>query len=804
MRIHTPQDFTLQSTDENTLHFSGGRGERLRLDVLDHDLIRVQHCPDGTPRLNRTWLVSGDGGDTPREGRSRDDLSPFPCPAFTSETNDENITLTTDKLKLRIHTGDFHITWADADGRDFAADLPRRAYNYDLADGSVYHYLRRREDEHYFGFGERAGKLDKYGRRLRMLNMDALSYNAESGDPLYKHFPFYITYLPEEDIAYGLFYDNLATTIFDMGSEIAAFWGFYRYYQALGGDLDYYLIYGPTIPDVIEKYTRLIGRPALPPRWTLGYLGSTMSYTDAPDADQQLRRFVALCDEHDIPCDLFHLSSGYTTNATGSRFVFTWNRDKIPDPAAMVRGFTDAGIRLAANIKPYLLKDHPYYDEVAAAGGFVKSPDDDAPQPSTFWSGGAFEAGDGAYIDFTSEAGYDWWKAQVKDKLLKYGIEAPWNDNNEYEIWDDDARCDGFGESLPIGIARPLQTLLMGRASWEAVRETWPERRPFILSRSGCPGIQRYAQTWSGDNDTSWHSMRFNTPMGLGMSLSGAPNTGHDVGGFGGPAPEPELFLRWVQLGIFYPRFTIHSWNTDGTVNEPWMYPEMLPAIRAAIRMRYRLLPYLYTLFVEASRTGQPIMRPLVYHFRDDARCRTESFDFTLGPNLLVAPVYEARARVRAVYLPGGQDWYDFYTGEVHPGGTTINAAAPLDRIPLFAPEGALIPTGREMRYVGQVADDVRRVYAFPHRESGRATFDLIEDDGVTMAYQRGGFTTVTLKMDAEPDALTFSVSARGDYPLAYDSVEFVLPAGETRSITGGTVQQGEGGARVVVAPVRS
>jgi alpha-glucosidase len=362
-----------------------------------------------------------------------------------------------------------------------------------------------------------------------------------------------------------------------------------------------------------------LGRPALPPRWSLGYLGSTMAYTDAPNAQEELRRFVDLCAGHDIPCDLFHLSSGYTLGADGKRYVFTWNRDRVPEPSAMTGYFHDAGIHVAANIKPCLLTTHPRYAEVAALGGFLQAATEDAPEVNIFWGG------PGSHLDFTSPVAYGWWQENVRRQLLDYGIDSTWNDNNEYGVWDDDARCHGFGTPQRLSQLRPVQTLLMVRASWEAQVAAHPDERPFVLTRAGCPGVQRYAQTWSGDNATSWHTLRWNIPMGLGMGLSGLPNHGHDVGGFWGDAPDPELFLRWVQHGIFQPRFTIHSWRADGTANEPWMHPEVLPLVRAAMQFRYRLIPYLYTLLHQAAQTGAPITRPFVYAFPDDPAGHTES-----------------------------------------------------------------------------------------------------------------------------------------------------------------------------------
>jgi alpha-glucosidase len=792
MRITRPTDI-YPSTDAPTtpMVFNGSRGERIQISVLEEDIIRVEHWPDGKPRLNRTWTVVSKDGDVPREGRRRDDLSPFSLPKYTltpapSPSGRGEQILQTKQLHLKVALGDFRIEWVTAGGKAFAADLRGRAYEYDRDGKAIFHYMERRVGEHYYGFDETSGALDKYGARIRLNAMDAMGYNAETGDPLYKHVPFYITLVPELNIAYGLFYDNFAPTTFDMGKEISAFHGFYRYYKADGGDLDYYMIYGPTVAEVVEKFSKLIGRIALPPRWSLGYLGSTMVYTEAPDAAERLKQFVALCEQHQIPCDLFHLSSGYGSGADGKRYVFTWNRSKVPDPQALSDHFHQAGIRLAANIKPWLLTTHPRYEEVKAAGGFIQSAAGDGPQVDTFWSGGAFQSAAGSYFDFSSQAGYDWWKARVTDQLLDYGIDSTWNDNNEYEIWDDAAQSAGFGEPLPVGLSRPLQTLLMARASYEAQQAHKPDQRPYLISRSGCPGIQRYAQSWSGDNETSWHSLRWNIPMGLGSSLSGLPNTCHDVGGFYGEKPSPELFVRWVQNGILHPRFTIHSFHTDGSVNEPWMYPEVLPIIRDLFEFRYRLLPYIYSLMWAAHKTGKPIIRPLVYAFQDDPNTHTESFDYMLGDNLLVASVLEEGVRTRSVYLPAERMWCDFWTGDWYKGGQTVTVAAPLERIPLFVPDGGMIPMGKAMKHVGAEADDLRQVYAFPHPQQGRSSFTLIEDDGVSLGYQRDQYTEVQLELEAANQSIILKARKKNaGYALPYEDIEFILPKAEKRKIFG-------------------
>lgn len=797
MRITTLTRMHLQESQSHTLTLVGERGERFCVSVLENDLMRVQMFPEGMPRLDRTWTVVGKDGDVPREGRARDDLSRFTLPTFTQQLSDASIRIETTQLCLDITLNELMLSWSDQRGNTFAADLNEGAYAYDRAGRAIWHYMERRLDEHYYGFGERSGPLDKVGTRMRMLNLDSLGYDAEKTDPLYKHFPFYITFIPDLDIAYGLFYDNLATTTFDLGRELDAYHGRYRYYQADDGDIDLYFIYGPTIAEVVQKFSALIGRIVLPPRWSLGYLASTMTYTESDDAQEQLKKFIVLCREHRIPCDAFHISSGVTM-IDDQRHVFHWNPQRVPDPRALSQEFRAAGMHLALNIKPCLLTTHPRYEEVKALGGFVREAESDEPHVTTFWGGR------GSYIDFTNPAGYEWWQARVKDSVLDYGIKVTWNDNNEYEIWDDEARCAGFGKPIRISLLRPVQTLLMNRASYEAQRAFAPNLRPYLISRSGCPGVQRYAQMWSGDNYTSWNTLRYNIPMGLGMSLSGAPNIGHDVGGFFGFKPEPELFVRWVQNGIFHPRFTIHSWHLDCTVNEPWMYPEVLPIIRETIEFRYRLIPYLYTLLFDAAHTGRPIIRPLVYEFPYDEHTHTESFDFMLGPNLLVASVLEEGARTRAVYLPRDVEWYDFHTGARYAGGQTIVTAAPLERIPLFVRAGGMIPMGKVMAHVGAEVDDVRQAYVFPHSHTGQGEFTLIEDDGITLNYQRGEFTQVTLQVTAEPYELALTVDARGNFPLPYSSIEFILPQGETRRVKAvGEEWHDEHARRHIRVPVR-
>ena len=415
--------------------------------------------------------------------------------------------------------------------------------------------------------------------------------------------------------AVGLFYDNLSHGAFDLGQEIDAYHGLYRSFEASDGDLDLYLMFGTQVSDVVAQFTALTGRTAFPPRWSLSYSGSTMQYTEALDAEGRLNGFLMRLLEHGIPCQSFHLSSGYTKRGD-KRYVFTWDKDRFPHPAALAQKFAHSGVSLVANVKPAMLLNHPRFAEVEDFRGFIRDSEDESrPHIAQFWGGEA------AYLDFTNPRTSGWWESQVKAQLLDNGIASTWNDNNEFEVWDDNARANLNGRGGAMACLRPVQTGLMLRASAQAQQEHAPMKRPYLVTRAGGPGLQRYAQTWTGDNRTGWKTLRYNLRMGHGLSLSGIFNFGHDVGGFAGEAPEPELFMRWIEQGIYWPRFTIHSWNDDGGASEPWMYPEILPLVRAAMAWRERLAPLFYTLMWRAHAHHEPILRPLFFDFPNEAEC---------------------------------------------------------------------------------------------------------------------------------------------------------------------------------------
>lgn len=544
----------------------------------------------------------------------------------------------------------------------------------------------------------------------------------------------------------GYFYHNTCECDFDMGREKSNYWKPHSRYRTDGGDIDLFLIAGPSVRQVVERYTDLTGKSAMLPRYALGYLGSSMYYPELDkDCDDAILDFIDTTREEKIPVDGFQLSSGYCTVETDKgikRCVFTWNKKRFKDPREFFAQMEKRGVTVSPNVKPGILLIHPRLDEMKAKGMFIKASGSDEPGIGTWWGG------KGVFADFTNPSTRTYWKEMLKENVLEYGTSSVWNDNCEYDsLVDKDCRCDFEGKGGTIGQLKSVMSNIMCHITDEAIHETFTNTRPYIVCRSGHCGIQRYAQTWAGDNLTCWDSLKYNIATILGMSLSGVANQGCDIGGFYGPSPEAELMVRWIQNGIFQPRFSIHSTNTDNTVTEPWMYGDCTDYIREAIGLRYQLSPYLYSLMERAHETGLPIMEPMCSAFQEDVKCYEEGVDFMLGDSLLVANVVEKGAVSRKVYLPEGETFYDFYTRSAYEGGRTVELPVDLGSIPLFVRSGAIIPMAEDRldNLKTQQAEHLRILCAADR--DGR--FELYEDDGISMDYEKGGFLKTSITMTA-------------------------------------------------------
>ncbi|MBQ7183983.1 MAG: DUF4968 domain-containing protein [Clostridia bacterium] len=753
-------------------------GAPIRLWFLTDDILRIRAGFDGDWDENSYSLVM-----TAWPSRTDALLGTERRRVETAEAEledgDKEAVIRGKHLTVTVHRDPFHISVHDREGTLIHEDIPDLAYREDMNRRRM-HTIRIEAEDHFYGFGEKAGEIDKAQCFMSMAPGDAMGYDPEKTDSLYKHIPFFIRLQGETKKATGYFYHNTSECSFNMGREKRNYWHRYATYTADAGDIDLFLIAGPSIRDIVRRYTDLTGKSALLPRAALGYLGSSMYYPELPrDCDDAILEFIDTTREEGIPVDGFQLSSGYCAVETPEgikRCTFTWNHARFKDPAGWFTEMKKRGIVVSPNIKPGMLLVHPLLKDMMEKNMFIKAdPELKENSPGSYQGCGVgtWWGGRGVFVDFTDPAVREHWKGYIKDALLKYGCTSIWNDNCEYDsMVDKDAVVCGEGKESTIGETKAVMSNLMCKLSDDAIMEYFGNVRPYTVCRSGHAGIQRYAQVWAGDNLTCWETLKYNIATILGMGLSGVANHGCDVGGFFGPAPEEELFVRWVQSGIFFPRMSIHSTNTDNTVTEPWMYSKSKEHIRAAIEWRYRMSPYLYSLEWRAHETGLPIMEALCSAFQHDPATYREGVDFMWGDSILAANVVEKGQTVRPVYLPRlkteRERWYDLKTREAFEPGRTVNVPVSLSDIPMFVRSGAIVPmslTPLKNLMTEQVRD--LKILLVPDVDS---SFTLYEDDGVSNDYLSGKYLKTKISVTAgEQTLIRFEHS--GDHPTAVEKI---------------------------------
>ena len=621
---------------------------------------------------------------------------------------------------------------------------------------------------------------------------------------------------------------SYARGTWSVGAEIDGLWGHFKIYRQDYGGLEEYLIVGKTLQDVIRNYAMLAGFPLLAPKWAYGYISGGYRYTmgDDPPAHTQLMEFADKLREHDIPCSAHQMSSGYSIaeKEPKVRNVFNWNYHRFPDPEAWINQYHARGIRLLANIKPFILASHPDYERLSDAKGLFTDPRTDSTAIMKLWSAGGGESGNGSHVDFSSAATFDWWYRGVQ-MLKTQGIDGMWNDNNEYtlpsDMWemalDDGPRFNHAPNAYNnVGLwGRAMHCELMGKASHDALLSVAPGERPFVLTRSANIGSQRYcASSWSGDNVTSWVSMKGANAQSLNAGFSLIHCYGHDIGGFEGPQPSPELLLRWVQLGIHSPRFAINCFKTSprdnqlGEVIEPWMYPHITPLIRKAIKRRYEILPYIYSLGLESHMFATPPQRWIGWDHETDPTVWTEQKlkdgeeQYWFGSSLLIGGVYEPGVNVAHLYLPRKAGEFDYgYVNTNEPyqymasGQWVEIASAWTDSIPIIARVGSAVPVGRDTHTSMPAEetpdckdlhrDDWRGVEIFPPKGTSHGTVfsnTWYEDDGIS---NKPDISSFTLAYSATKEKVTVNLE-KGEsdkFVPPWTDLDIILLPGDDRFI---------------------
>lgn len=737
-------DFIKIASGDSFAQYRCGR-TNARIDIVSGSAIRVAIYKDEEyiiPTFNINPL-----NELTRDGRSRLSTVGF----NPSGRIDGNEIMLECGIKASVEPHNFVITYTK-DGERIFGDRAPLGYNFEKEFGdNICHYITRDVNEKIYGLGDKTGRLNKARNSYKIETTDCMGYDASSADPMYKHIPFYIC--DSEAGTYGIFYDTSATSQIDLGREHNNYYEPYKVFSTEDNCLIYYVFFGTKL-EIIKEFGKLCGKQAFPPRWSFDYCASTMAYTDAPKSEEKMNAFLDKIKELGLSCQGFYLSSGYTSIGN-QRCVFNWNTDKFPDPAKFIKNFADNGIKIIPNIKPAFLTGHPMYDMIKENGWFVKNPDG-TPFITQFWDGY------GSYLDFTNDDAFEFWSKQVKEKLLDYGIICTWNDNNEFDIKDSEAIASGFGTMVRANQIRPTLTYLMDLASYEAQIGAMPDKRPFLSTRSGGIGARRLAQTWSGDNRSAFEDLRYCHYIGLTMSMSGLHFYGHDLGGFSGDMPSRELLLRWLQHGIFEPRFTIHSWNADGSATMPWSYDDIIDSVKALFKQRRKLVPYLYNCAYNSVENEDPINSPLFLYY-DDEEINEDGNSFMVGRDILATCVFdEGESKVKA-YLPRKDDWY--LGNKLYDGGQEVelNIKA-TDEMPYFVRSGSVIATDEGECEYGSEERIVLTIYPI---KNGRFTAQYFCDDGESYGYKDND--CILLKFDIECDEDTVTVSYTNESKVDYN-----------------------------------
>jgi alpha-glucosidase len=756
-------------------------GSQVRLYVLAPDLVRVRASfRKALPARDHSWAIAKNSWDAVRWNLNES------ADAFTVSTDELEVVVRRSPLLVEFRDARTHrVINSDARPMMFDPKGTLAGMMFDPKAGPFVSAAKKLGlDEHFYGLGEKAARLDKRRGFFVNWNSDTPGY-TEGRDPIYQTIPFYIGL--QGGAAYAVFFDNSYRSYFDFGRSSQQWAAF----GAEGGEMNYYFFWGPEIKKILGRYADLTGRMPLPPLWALGNQQSRWGYYPDSMAEEIVRQYRA----RDLPLDVLHLDIDYMQ---GYR-VFTFDTERFPDPQAFTERLRKQGVRVVTIVDPGV-KYQPRAQGTANAP--VPAKPELMPQDKSYYvynqgadnnyfqrrsNGNLFIPrvwpGESVFVDYTLPEARRWW-GDLHRAYTENGIAGIWTDMNEPSDFVDqtgknqlDVVSFDEGERSTHAKNRNVFALLMARATYEGLQRLEPNKRPYVITRAAYAGYQRYSTMWTGDTLSTWETLSMSIPMFQSLGLSGQPFVGGDVGGFMGRG-NGELTTRAYQLSFLVPFCRNHK-DISGYDNEPWRYGKYYEdIIRKYLKLRYRLLPFLYTTLEEAHRTGVPVFRPLLLNYQEDENTLNLDDEFMIGRDLLVAPILKADLTERSVYLPPGV-WYDYWTGKTHAGGSVIRAAAPLETVPMYVRGGAIIPAGPEMNYTGEKPLDPLSFMIYAD-EQGRADSSLYEDDGSSPAYRQGAFRRTRISLNTSNEGVQINLHApEGAYNPGSRSLLFVLNAAQ-------------------------
>lgn len=720
--------------------------EKVRFEFVKDDILRIKISQGGVFDEKPTFAIDNDefGAVNTR----------------ISET-ESSVEIFSDKLLVKVTKSPFKFDVERSDGSKVIASVPGAAYKF-INDQWIVE-RKTTVDDVLLGLGEKTGGADLKGRFLTMWNTDILSPNSDgiprdskSEDPkenptsdLYD--PYYISinllyHVSKSDgVASASYFDNGYCMHFDMQNESK-----YKV-MAEGGQLTEYVFAGPSIKSILKGFTELTGLMQAPPIWALGH--HQCRWHDY--SQQDWLELAAMYRQKKIPCDTVWLDIDYMDEYR----VFTWNKNRFPDYNKALDELQKDGFRAITIIDPGVKYDpgYPVFDEGFEKNLFCKT-EGGQTYIGQVWPGRT------AFPDFVKEETRKWW-GRLNAEHVESGLAGIWNDMNEPATGDispNEMRWDRDGKNYPHERYHNQYAMLMAMGTVQGLKTARPEHRTFVLSRAGFAGIQRYAANWTGDNCSTWEHLAMSVPMNCRLNICGQPFVGSDTGGFCDNTNE-ELLIRWYQYSVFQPFMRNHQ--CKGNIDQyPWSFSKQAEKlIKSAIELRYKLMPYIYSAFMQSVKESTPIQAPLSYYWQNDPEALINSSEFMFGESLLVAPITEPDAEERTLYLPQGS-WYDFYTEKVYKGGSYITVDVDMDKIPLFVKAGAVIPFAKVVQSTMFYQPAELELRAYLPINKGKTVSILHEDDGITERWKAGDMieTTISLEKIGKQYVLDATVQGNG------------------------------------------
>ena len=646
---------------------------------------------------------------------------------YKVNNSSDRIILSTDSLDLNITKQPVRLQFLNKKGQIINED--DMAFGTSWIGEETTTYKKMQEGEKFIGLGEKTGNLNRRGEGYTNWNTDYFGYPTNA-DAIYQTLAFYIGIHGGQQ--YGIFMDNSFKSHFNFGASNNRFSSF----TAEDGTMNYYFIYHSNVKNIISSYTFLTGKIEMPPLWSLGLTQARYSYYP----DKEVLTLANTYRDKKIPADGITLDIHYME----AYKIFTWDKQRFSDPKSMNNQLKKLGFHTTVICDPGIKVEKGYhaYEEGLKNDHFLKYPDG-SPYTGAVWPGWCH------FPDFTKPATRKWWGGLFKT-YVDAGVEGFWNDMNEPATWGqrfpDLVEFDFEGKKGTHRKGHNVYGLEMVRGTHEGTKELLGGKRPFLLTRAGYSGVQRYSAVWTGDNVSTDEHMLTGVRLLSSMGLTGVPFTGMDVGGFTG-TPTPALFGRWITIGAFSPYFRIHS-AINTKESDPWSYGEKVEAIsKNYIELRYKLLPYLYSSFYESSVSGLPVLRSLAINYTHDDKVYDATYQnqYFFGPGLMVAP-FESTKEFGKVYLPDGNGWYSFYTDKFYNGKEEFITETPIEKLPLFVKGGSIIP----MQSLVQNTDEAPSDTLYLHVYNGKAgsLYTYYEDDGITYEYQNGSFFKRVISFD--------------------------------------------------------